>query len=124
MRKERVSLIIPRCEFDSLGILAHADVPGVCPVRLRRKTGLHPVEHLVECAVLEPKARECAGGDLGDRRLRSLPEHDICGRAGDKRQATRIDEAHAVVFSLYRRLVSVVLKVPWETGSQSRKVAL
>ena len=88
VRKERVSLIIPRCEFDSLGILAHADVPGVCPVRLRRKTGLHPVEHLVECAVLEPKARECAGGDLGDRRLRSLPEHDICGRAGDKHQAT------------------------------------
>ena len=67
-----------------MGISVCADVPGVGTVRLIRETGLHPVERRVERAVLYPEARERAGDDLGNWRLRSLLGRDLCGSAGEK----------------------------------------
>ena len=61
MRVERVPPVRPRREFDLLGILARSDVTGVGPVRLRRKTGLHPVEIRVIRAVLDPEAPQTRG---------------------------------------------------------------
>ena len=111
MRKERVPLITPRRKFDSLGISERADVPDIGSVRLRRETILHPVERWVVRVVLVTEVSKHAGDDLGDRRPRSLIERNLCGRAEDKRQAARLDEAYDVIFSLYRRLVSISLKV-------------
>ena len=124
VRKERVPLIRTRLEFDSLGILACSYVPGVGSVCLGREARLHPVDHRVKHAVLEPKARECAGDDLGDWHPRSLLKRDLCGRAGGKRQATRLDEACTVVFTLYRSLVCTVLEFLRDTGGQSDEVTL
>ena len=84
MRKERVPPIIFCREFESLGLSAHADVPGVGTVRLGCETGLHPVNQQVKCAVLETEARKRTGDDLGDQRMRSLLESKLCGRAGDE----------------------------------------
>ena len=99
-------------------------MPGVGPVRLRHETGLHPVKCRVERVVLDPKVRKHAGDDLCDQRLRSLLERNLCGCAGEKRQATRLEKAHAFVFALYRNLMCVSLEVLRENISQSIKVTL
>ena len=117
MREERIPPVRPRRKFDSLGLSARADVTCVGTFRVRRKTGLHQVERWVVRVVLEPGSRKCAIDDLSDRHPRSLLKHNLCGYAGDERQAAQLDKLHAVVFTLYRRLVSVVLKVLRETGS-------
>ena len=52
VREERVPPIRPRREFKSLGLSARAGVPSVGTVRLSHETSLHPVERLVERAVL------------------------------------------------------------------------
>ena len=124
MRKERVPLIKPRRKFDSLGLSESLDVSGVGSVQLGREDCLYPVEIRVERAVLEPKDRERAGDDLGDRRPRSLLEHDLCGRAGDERQAAQLDEVRAVVFTLKRGLVRTLPKVLRENGGQAGEVTL
>ena len=63
---------------------------------------------------MEPESQECAGDNLGDMRVQPLLERNLCGRAGKERQAARLDEAHAVVFVLDRKLMGAVLEVPWE----------
>ena len=112
MHEQRVPPVKPCQKFYLLGLTARADVTGVGPVRLQRKTGLHPVKRRVVRVVLEPEARERSGDDLGDRCVRALLEHNLCGRAGDKHQAARLDKAHAVVFVLDCRLMGIVLEVP------------
>ena len=97
---------------------------GVVTDRVRHKTGLLPVESRFVRAVLESKASGHVGDELGDWCPRSLIKRDIDSRAGDECQAARLDEAHTVVFPLYRSLVHVVLRVLWETGSQFIKVTL
>ena len=124
VREERVPPIRPRRKFDLLGLSALVDVPIVGTVRLGRENGLHPVDRQVKRAVLDPETSKRAGDDLGDRRPQSLLERDICGRAGEKCQAARFDEARVVIFTLYHRLVRAVLEVPKDTGGQSGKVAL
>ena len=86
-------------------------MPGVGSVRLVCEARLHPVERRVKQAVPEPEARERAGDDLGDQRPWSLLKRNLCGRAVDKRQAARLDEARAVVFTLNRWMVRTVLEV-------------
>ena len=109
MCKERVPPIRPYHKFDSLGISTRVDVPIVSTVCLGRENGLHPVDCWVKRAVLEPKSCECVGDDLCDRRLRYLLESDLCGHAVDEHQAAQIDEARAVIFNIYLRLVCDVL---------------
>ena len=58
--------VIPRREFDSLGLTAGADVTVVGPVLLRRKTGLYAVKQWVVHAVLDPEDRERTGYEIGD----------------------------------------------------------
>ena len=115
VRKKRVPPTKPRREFDSLRLLARADVPGVGSIRLGREACLHQVELQVEHAVLQHEAHECAGEDLGDWHLRSLLKHNLCGCAGDERQSARLDEARSIIFNLYHRLVRTVLEVLRET---------
>ena len=107
-----------------MGISARANMPGVGFTRLGFEARLHPVKRQVEHAVLELKARERAWEGLGDQRLRSLLERNICGCAGDKRQSTGLDEARTIIFTLDRGLVCTVLKVLQETGGQSGEVTL
>ena len=87
VRKERIPPIRPCHEFDSLGLSARADVSGVGSVCLGHEACLHPVERWVEHAVLDTKARKRAGEYLGDQRLQSLLERNLCGPAGDERQS-------------------------------------
>ena len=124
MRKEQIPPIRSRREFDSLGISECVDEPGVGSVRLGCEYRLHPVKRWVEHEVPDPNARERAGDDLGDRRPRALLERDIFGRAGDKLQDARLDEACAVIFPIDFWMVRTVLEVLQGTGGQASEVTL
>ena len=112
MREERVPPVRPRRKFDLLVLTERADVTGIGPVRLRRKTDLHPFKRRVVHVVLEPEVRNRAGDDLGDLRTLLLIDRNLCVRAGDECQAAQLYKAHDVVFVLGRRLMGIVLEVP------------
>ena len=112
MREERVPPVRPRRKFDLLGFMARADVTGIGPIRLHRKTDLHPFKCRVVHVVLYPEVRKRAEDDLGDLCALLLIERNLCGSAGDKRQAAQLYKAHNVVFVLGRRLMGIFLEVP------------
>ena len=124
MHEQRVPPVKPCQKFYLLGLTARADVTGVGPVRLRRKTGLRLVKRQVVQAALDPEDRKRAGDDLGDWRPPALLKRNLCGRVGYKRQAVRLDKARDFIFPLDRCLVCTVLEFPQETGVQADEVTL